>query len=223
MLNSRLAVGVSQSGGMVALYDDPDDHSFERRLHCLFSFHYPDIIVKPSLALLRPKTDLHNSVKQLIHHLIPWSEEINQPTSAATGVAIPIVGCTVSGGMIHVYRICARLYALLLVLEDLLLDFEPTKPLLGSSKNFREWYCQLSGGEKATIHGDLVESFLRLSLEEQMAVVQDQNGAIKTNLMAALVELFKDDGKENTKTHLHSVERVVLFIKDILSGFERYR
>lgn len=224
MLNDRLAVGVSQSGGMVALYDDPDDRSFERRLHCLFSFHYSDIIVKPSLALLRYQPDVHSCTQQLFKHLIPWSQEQTDQPSIATAVTVarPIVGCTVSGGMLHVYHISPQLYALLYVLQDILLEFEPTKPLLGSSHNFKEWYCQLSGGEKATIHGDLVESFLRLSLEEQMAAVQDESEMVKAPLEVALVEFFNEE-KCSGKTYLKSVEQVVSLIKDMLSEFERYK
>jgi hypothetical protein len=173
------------------------------------------------LALLRSQTDLHNGTKHLTNHLIPWSQEIDQSTTSSV-VAKPIVGCTVSGGMIHVYRISSQLYSLLSLLQDILLEFEPTKPLLGSSQNFKEWYCQLSGGEKATIHGDLVESFLRLSLQEQMAVVQGENGMIKNELEAALIEFVKNE-QDSTKVYLTSVKQVVLFVKDILSGFERYK
>lgn len=224
MLNSRLAVGVTQSGGMVALYDDPNDKSFEDRMKCLFSFHYPDIIVKPSLAHLRSQHDSDYDVDLLTQHLLPWSQEVGtdhqtNTTSSATS-SVNIVACTVSGGIIHVYRISPALYSLLNALQDILIDFGPTSPLLGSPENFKDWFCQLSGREKAVIHGDLVELYLRLSEEEQLVVIQNEDGAIKPELLEAI--------KLSTPDHLMEVEHDegknhVCYIKDILSGFERYR
>jgi hypothetical protein len=223
MLNSRLAVGVSQSGGMVALYDDPNDKSFESRLQCLFSFHYPDIIVKPSLALLRSQHDLDYDVNILTQNILPWSQEVgtdHQINTTTSTTVKPIVGCTVSGGIIHVYRISPALYTLLITLQEILIEFQPTSPLLGSAHNFKHWYCQLSGGEKATVHGDLVESYLRLSEEEQLAAIQNEEGMIKPEFLEAiklfspnhLMETENDDGKN-----------LVFLITDILSGFEKYR
>ncbi|KAL9547920.1 hypothetical protein MBANPS3_005939 [Mucor bainieri] len=197
MLNNRLAVGVSQSGGMVALYDDPNDRSFERRLKCLFNFHYADIIVKPKLATLRTQTHIPS-------YVLPWDQ-------GAT-VVRPIVGCTVSGGMIHVFRISEPLYQLLHALSNELVEFEPTKPLLGSTENFG-WFCKLSGAEQATIHGDLVELYLRLSPEEQWAVVTDEQGQIKASIQSALNEFMADADSDDA----------INLLEDILQSFEDFK
>lgn len=198
MLNNSLAVGVSQSGGMVALYDDPNDSSFERRLKCLFNFHYADIIVKPKLATLRTQTNVSP-------YILPW----NQETTAVK----PIVGCTVSGGMIHVFRISEPLYQLLHTLSNELIEFEPTKPLLGSTDNFR-WFCKLSGADQATIHGDLVELYLRLSPEEQLAVITNEQGQIKLSIQSALNEFMTDDNSDESPVDL---------LEDILQSFENFK
>ncbi|GAN02173.1 hypothetical protein MAM1_0018d01614 [Mucor ambiguus] len=198
MLNNRLAVGVSQSGGMVALYDDPNDRSFERRLKCLFNFHYADIIVKPKLATLRTQTHVPS-------YILPWNQD-------ATAVK-PIVGCTVSGGMIHVFRISEPLYQLLHTLSNELIEFEPTKPLLGSTDNFR-WFCKLSGAEQATIHGDLVELYLRLSPEEQLAVITNEQGQIKMSIQSALNELLTADDSDEDPIDL---------LENILQSFENFK
>ncbi|KAL7315026.1 hypothetical protein PS15m_006533 [Mucor circinelloides] len=197
MINSRLAVGVSQSGGMVALYDDPDDRSFERRLKCLFNFHYADIIVKPKLASLRSQTNVPS-------YILPW----NQDTAVK-----PIVGCTVSGGMIHVFRISEPLYHLMHTLTNELIEFEPTKPLLGSTDNFK-WFCRLSGTEQATIHGDLVELYLRLSPKEQLAVITNDQGQIKMSIQSALSEFTTDDDSDEDPVDL---------LNDILQSFENFK
>lgn len=229
MLNSRLAVGVSQSGGMIALYDDPNDKSFESRLQCLFSFHYPDIIIKPSLALLRSQHDLDSEADLLAKHLVPWSQEIEAEKAIDTIASVPvkpIVGCTVSGGIIHVYRITSALYTLLYTLQNILIEFGPTSPLLGSVRDFKKWYCGLSGGEKATIHGDLIESYLRLSPEDQLSVIQNEAGEIKSELLEAIQLLFEDVNNdsmvEEEDINLDNQNPVIL-LKDILSGFEKYR
>ncbi|KAI8890128.1 hypothetical protein K501DRAFT_160109, partial [Backusella circina FSU 941] len=119
-------------------------------------------IIHPNLATIQPTHHLNSRKNHLAGHLVGWSSSDVRP----------IVGCTVSGGMIQVYRISGTLYRLLNVLQDLLLMFEPTMPLLGSSRDFKDWYCKLSGGEESTIHGDLVELFLRLSPPEQNLVIQ---------------------------------------------------
>lgn len=198
MLNNRLAVGVSQSGGMVALYDDPTDRSFERRLKCLFNFHYADIIVKPKLATLRTQTYVPS-------YLLPW----NQDEAAVK----PIVGCTVSGGMIHVFRISEPLYQLLHALSNELIEFEPTKPLLGSTENFK-WFCKLSGAEQATIHGDLVELYLRLSPDEQLAVITNEQGQIKMSIQTAMNEFATADNSDQDPIDL---------LEEILQSFENFK
>lgn len=226
MLNSRLAVGVSQSGGMVALYDDPNDRSFERRLQCLFSFHYPDIIVKPSLALLRSQHDLDSDKNVLTRHLLPWSLEVgtkNLVDNAVSAAVKPIVGCTVSGGIVHVYRISPTLYTLLDTLQNILIEFEPTSPLLGSAQDFKKWYCRLSGEEKATVHGDLVESYLRLSQEEQLTVIQNEYGITKPELLQAINLFLNDVNKDLMDDVIVDSKNHVSLINEILSVFERYR
>ncbi|KAI8072258.1 uncharacterized protein B0P05DRAFT_178741 [Gilbertella persicaria] len=205
VIDSRLAVGVSYSGGMVALYDDPSS-IHEKRLECLFSFHYSDVLVGPSLALLGSHNDLFYT-NQSTPHILPWSLDLGKSNTTK-----PIVACTVSGGMLHVYRISSPLYNLFCVLQDLLLDFEPTRPLLGSVEDFKHWYCQLSGGEKSTIHGDLVESFLRLSFDEQLRLISQDDSQIKPALMHVLTYFFKEEV---------CVDQVIMFIKNILSYFAK--
>lgn len=226
MLSNRLAVGVSQSGGMVALYDDPNDKSFESRLQCLFSFHYPDIIVKPSLALLRSQYDLDSDIDILTQHLLPWSDQVgsdHRTKNTTSTIVKPIVGCTVSGGIIHVYRISPALFALFSTLQNILIEFEPTKPLLGTPRDFKEWYCELSGGEKDAIHGDLVESYLRLSEEEQLAAIQNEEGFVHTELLCALKAFSTDGSLDSMEDINEEPKNHVQFINDLLSGFERYR
>ncbi|KAG2201924.1 hypothetical protein INT46_000514, partial [Mucor plumbeus] len=196
MLNNRLAVGVSQSGGMVALHDDPNDRSFERRLQCLFNFHYADIIVKPKLASLRSQTKLPS-------YILPWTD--------TDKTVKPIVGCTVSGGMIHVFRISEPLYRLLHTLSQELIEFDATRPLLGSTDNFK-WFCKLSGAEQATIHGDLVELFLRLSEEEQLGVIFNDQGQVKVSIQLVLNE-FMTNGDDDP----------VRLLIDVLRSFENFK
>lgn len=226
MLNSRFAIGVSQSGGMVALYDDPNDESFERRLQCLFSFHYPDIIVKPSLALLRSQHDLDSDKNALTRHILPWSQEVGTKTLGDSSVSVtvkPIVGCTVSGGIVHVYRISPALYTLLYTLQNSLIDFESTSPLLGSAQDFKKWYCRLSGEEKSTVNGDLVESYLRLSHEEQLIVIQNEEGVTKPELLE-VINLFLSDVKKDMMDDIDTDSKHhVCLINEILSVFEKYR
>lgn len=226
MLSSRLAVGVSQSGGMVALYDDPEDTSFECRLKCLFSFHYPDIIVEPYLALLRSQYDIDRDIDTLTQHLISWTEQVGATHNSKwvdSTVVKPIVGCTVSGGIVHVYRISPALYVLLDVLQNILIEFEPTKPLLGSAQDFKKWYCELSGGEKDTIHGDLIESFLRLSADEQLRAIQNEDGTINTLLVNAVEAFSSTDSADLMEDIDYNPENYVDFIINLLSGFEKYR
>ncbi|CEP08235.1 hypothetical protein [Parasitella parasitica] len=195
MLNDRLAVGVSQSGGMVALYDDPDDRSFERRLRCLFNFHYADIIVKPKLATLRTQTNLPS-------YFLPWTQDDKVKA---------IVGCTVSGGMVQVFRISQSVYQLLQILAGELVEFDATRPLLGSTENFK-WFCKLSGPEQATVHGDLVELYLRLSRDEQLAVISTDEGQVKMSIQLALDELMIDEGQDPVE-----------LLRNILQSFENFK
>ena len=217
MIDQQLAIGVSQSGGMVALYDSSES-PYEERLDCLFSFHYSDTLVSPSLALLGTQSDaFYDQTKLFISHVLPWSLDIGTSNSQQTGDAIkPIVTGTIAGGIVHVYRISLQLHLLLVALQDLLLSFEPTKPLLGSPDDFANYYCQLSGGEKATIHGDLVEMFLRLSFDEQLRLVSMADDQINQSLDNAL-SLFINEDAENKQAF--TVDHAVELIKDILIGF----
>ncbi|ORE05436.1 hypothetical protein BCV72DRAFT_184559, partial [Rhizopus microsporus var. microsporus] len=124
-------------------------------------------MVKPTLAALKPLNNVSKDMDLLLNNVIPWdtSEYDLQELK-------PIVCCTVSGGILHIYRISSQLYRVLNVLQELLLIFEPTLPLLGATSDFQDWYCQLSSRQKATIHGDLVESYLRLSFDEQLSVLR---------------------------------------------------
>ncbi|KAI9473856.1 MAG: hypothetical protein EXX96DRAFT_460408, partial [Benjaminiella poitrasii] len=128
-------------------------------------------IIQPNLALLRSQNDLLQSgANSIIRHILPWSSA----SSSNTNLAKPIVGCTISGGMIHVYRISETLYSVMNALQDILINYGRAEPLLGSSKDF-QWYRTLSNEEeKSTIHGDLlIESFCgRLSKLEKIEILQ---------------------------------------------------
>lgn len=202
MVNNHFAVGVGPSGNVVGLIDKHEDQG--KRLECAFAFHYPDIITKPNLALLRSHHDLMEDSNLVTGHILPWDDE---------GAAKPIAGCTVSGGVVHIYRIDDALFNVLLRLQEILLSFEPTKPLLGSPHNFTDWYCQLSGKEKSTIHGDLVESFLRLTEAEQRSAIYDTEGNLKQELKYSLNACFGKDG-------VHDARDILL---QILLSFARYR
>ncbi|KAI8354155.1 hypothetical protein BD560DRAFT_313498, partial [Blakeslea trispora] len=135
-------------------------------------------LVSPSLALLGTQVDaFYSHTKLFTSHVLPWSLHNDEPltqfnSQQQTGDFMkPIVSGTISGGIVHVYRISSQLYQLLKTLQDLLLSFEPTKPLLSSPEDFVDYYCQLSGDEKAIIHGDLVEMFLELSFDEQLRLI----------------------------------------------------
>ncbi|KAI7907512.1 uncharacterized protein BX663DRAFT_2559 [Cokeromyces recurvatus] len=233
LLNRHLAVGVNQSGGMVALYDDPND--IRQRLQCVFSFHYSDIIVRPKLALLRSQTDLlYDSTSSIMQHILPWSVATSNSTTKNT--VKPIVGCTISGGMIHVYRISEMLYSVLSILQDILINYEPAMPLLGSLKNF-QWYRALANeGEKSTIHGDLLIEYFcnRLSILEKMEVVQDKTNKndISPKLKSALISLFSKNQEIRHHSNVvttnstdidFSPGNVVYLLDNILLEFEKYR
>ncbi|KAI8992218.1 hypothetical protein BDB01DRAFT_420579 [Pilobolus umbonatus] len=205
MLNDNVAVGVGQSGGMVALCDNPDDLSFEKRLECLFAFHYPDVLVNPQLGLLCSQNNLEKNL--LVQYLMPWNKET---------IIKPIVCCTVSGGLVHVYRLNPVLFRSLHALQTMLLNYEPTRPLLGSTKDFVDWYCQLSGEEKNIIHGDLIESFLKLTLTQQLSIVQ-----MDQPICAVLMESMNELNKDNSSRNMTPTD-IVHFLVDILTGFQRY-
>ncbi|KAG0749099.1 hypothetical protein G6F57_004890 [Rhizopus arrhizus] len=211
MLNCYTAVGVSYSGGMVALNDDTSEQAFEKRLERLFAFHFSDVMVKPSLALLRSQHNLHNDAELLWKHMIPWSQNLCKDFS---------------GGMINVYRISGCLYLVLLVLQELLLDFDPTIPLLGSASDFKDWYCQLSGKEQYTIHGDLVESYLRLPFDEQIQVLKP-GGVLSRKLISSVEDLLLDSQENNVprlddEPEESKVQVIAYLLVNILSGFSRY-
>lgn len=227
MLNCYTAVGVSYSGGMVALNDDTSEQAFEKRLERLFAFHFSDVMVKPSLALLRSQHNLHNDAELLWKHMIPWSQNLCKDCKPDIFPALkPIVCCAVSGGMINVYRISGCLYLVLLVLQELLLDFDPTIPLLGSASDFKDWYCQLSGKEQYTIHGDLVESYLRLPFDEQIQVLKP-GGVLSRKLISSVEDLLLDSQENNVprlddEPEESKVQVIAYLLVNILSGFSRY-
>ncbi|KAI8984378.1 hypothetical protein BDF20DRAFT_859700 [Mycotypha africana] len=224
MLNDRLAVGVSQSGGVVGLYDNPDDPLYERRLQTLFCFHYPDILVRPSLAVLRSTVDLNGSGK-FAQYILPWSQvltvddmNINDKNKKESQLVKPVVCGTVSGGLVYIYRISPLLFDALKVLQRLLLRYEPTKPLLGTAEDFEHWYSNLSGTETSSIHGDVIESFLRLSPIEQLEIVNGvrESEEIRKVFEPLLINSDVDYGVEQASA-------IVNFIKDMLFDFQTFR
>ncbi|KAI8381453.1 uncharacterized protein BYT42DRAFT_305854 [Radiomyces spectabilis] len=178
LLNGGMAVGSCMSGGLVGLYDDPDDKSFEHRLQRLFSFHYPDLLTQPMLSTLSAQRYTGSERKLLRKHLLPWTAITEKDIQKASEEPLlPIVCCSLAGGVIQIHRLDASLYALLLALQERLIASE-VPLLLGSSKDFKEWYCQLSHGETNTIHGDLLVSFFRLSASEQNQLLSAKDDSI---------------------------------------------
>ncbi|KAG1445259.1 hypothetical protein G6F56_009975 [Rhizopus delemar] len=208
MLNSHTAICVSNSGGMVALTDDPKS----LRVQKLFNFHHPEFLTSSTLALLG--SPYNNETDILWKHLMAWEE-------GSPSLQKPMVGCTVSGGILSIYRISQELYWVLRILQKLLLTFEATLPLLGSVSDFEDWYCQLSGIERAVIHGDLVEAYLRLSFDEQLKVLRP-TGILCHDLVSAIHNLLNgsqdhlNDEPEEIKAHI--IANVLI---DLLSGFSR--
>ncbi|KAG1176243.1 hypothetical protein G6F70_003534 [Rhizopus microsporus] len=220
MLNYHTVVGVSYSGGMVALNGNFDEENASKRLESLFSFHFSDIMVKPTLAALKPLNNVPKDMNFLLNNVIPWDTSENDLQELK-----PIVCCTVSGSILHIYRISSQLYRVLNTLQELLLIFEPTLPLLGATSDFQDWYCQLSSRQKATIHGDLVESYLRLSFDEQLSVLRP-GGSLSSELAAAANDLLI--GSDDTAVDLESEQednktRIIAYLLiSLLSEFSRY-
>ncbi|KAG2221761.1 hypothetical protein INT45_003401 [Circinella minor] len=181
-INNQIAIGASQSGGLIALRDDPDDQSFEQRLISVFSFHYPDIIIRPTLGSLLPRQFLKasNHGQNISSHVLPWVEnQLEQESNH--GVIEPIMGSTVSGGLVTIHRISSVLFDLLLSLQERLVRYESSMfILLGSAKNF-DWFLRGPMGgyhqkqkqyQRNIIHGDLLTLYLRLTPEQQQEVIQ---------------------------------------------------
>jgi hypothetical protein len=122
-----------------------------------------------------------------------------------------------------VYRISPALFSLFNTLQNILIEFEPTKPLLGTPRDFKNWYCELSGGEKDAVHGDLVESYLRLSEKEQLSALQNEEGIVRPELLCILKALSVDDSQDLMEDVSEDPKNYVYFITSLLSGFERYR
>ncbi|CAO3696541.1 unnamed protein product [Rhizopus stolonifer] len=208
MLNSHTAICVSNSGGMIALTDDPKSP----RVQKLFNFHHSEFLTSSTLALLG--SPYNNETDILWKHLMAWEER-------SSGLQKPMVSCTVSGGILGIYRISQELYRVLGILQKLMLTFEATLPLLGSVRDFEDWYCQLSGTERAVIHGDLVEAYLRLSFDEQLKVLRPA-GILSHDLVSAIHNLLNgsqdhlDNEPEEIKAHI--IANVLI---NLLSGFSR--
>ncbi|KAG0185386.1 hypothetical protein DFQ28_009413 [Apophysomyces sp. BC1034] len=245
VLNSRVAVGVCQAGGFVALHDDPDDKSFERRLLRLFSFYYPDIVIKSKLGSMQTRYIVPQDENRLATHILPWTADIVKDDQQApkTNEAIkPIIGCTVAGGIVTIHRISAALYMLLLALQERILEYQPTSPLLGSTRDFHAWYCQQSSGQKNTVHGDLIAMYSRLSLAEQEEIICLQQKTMLDIADATLSFLrlylpLSDVGNEKTlemesdcellvllqkEERVFPAQQIAFLLRRLVDAFERY-
>ncbi|KAI9276361.1 mono-functional DNA-alkylating methyl methanesulfonate N-term-domain-containing protein [Sporodiniella umbellata] len=211
MLDSETSLCVTHSGGMIAL-KETDGHRFQK----LFSFHHSEFMTCSVLALLGSHCKDENEL--LCKHILPWSIGLSESHK-------PIVACTVSGSILSTYRISENLYTTLKTLQELILDFEPTSPLLGSKQDFQLWYCQLSGADQAVIYGDLVEVYLRLSFKEQLQVLKP-NGSLYIPLeLAASSLLSKSDnyspnnwGEESEESKTHIIANMLI---NLLSGLKK--
>ncbi|KAI8343019.1 hypothetical protein BC941DRAFT_85728 [Chlamydoabsidia padenii] len=179
LLNNRTVVGASLSGGMFALMEPGTDSDYyEDSLQTLFCFHYPDIVIKPRCISLRSHHSTEYTAGILSDHLLPWTTNDNKATNhyhqqqCRRSDIQPIVGCTVSGGVIMAYRCSAALFATLDLLQHRLSRYILTQPLLGSVTRYLQWYNQLSGPQVSTIHLDLVSLYLRLTTKQQQQVVR---------------------------------------------------
>ncbi|KAI7861017.1 hypothetical protein BDC45DRAFT_11410 [Circinella umbellata] len=159
-----------------------NDQSFEQRLISVFSFHYPDIIIRPTLGSLLPRQFLKvsNHGQNISSHVLPWVEnQIEQEPNH--GVVEPIMGSTVSGGLVTIHRISSVLFDLLLSLQERLVHYESSMLiLLGSARNFYRVLGGPTGGyhqkqkryQRNIIHGDLLTLYLRLTPEQQQEVIR---------------------------------------------------
>ncbi|KAI8140543.1 hypothetical protein BJV82DRAFT_488668, partial [Fennellomyces sp. T-0311] len=84
----------------------------------------------------------------------------------------PILGSTVSGGLVTVHRISEALFELFAALQERLIHYRSAVLIiLGSAKNF-QWFRKLDQGEHNVIYGDLLVLYLRLTHEQQQEVIQ---------------------------------------------------
>ncbi|CAO3616897.1 unnamed protein product [Cunninghamella blakesleeana] len=214
LLDDHTVVGVSLSGGMFAL-KEPLKTSFEKEsLQTLFCFHYPDIIIRPYCAKYRIQHSTEYKTGLLSDHILPWKKESLSPKINDIdhiNQNNPLLGCTISGGMIVSYRCTRSLYMTLDELQYRLLYYAPTQPLLGSTTNYLTWYLKLSGPQIATLHGDYLQLFLRLNTKQQYEVIGYLNNDRKH-------DKDENDERENGNSKLLSMLDVCLeFYRDTIS------
>lgn len=214
LLNNRTVVGVSHSGGMFALKEVDDDLNYnDDTLKTLFCFHYPDTIIQPRLLSLRSYHSTEYTGGILSDHLLPWTtlDEDNDKTTPKPDnqqhEVQPIVGCTISGGVIMAYRCSARLFAALDTLQQCLSRYILTQPLLGSTARYSRWYNELSGPQVSTVHLDLVSMYSRLTAKQQQEVVRLSGDAVEgtsdnnDTRVLTLVELTMAVTENTTRRH----------------------
>ncbi|KAI9314776.1 hypothetical protein BX666DRAFT_411806 [Dichotomocladium elegans] len=230
MITDRIAVCAGQSGGLIALWDNPADKSFEERLITLFSFQYSDIILRPVLASLLPSAilDVVLQAQPIAGHILPWARNI------ASDAAKPIMGVTVSGCVVRVHKISQPLYHLLIALQERILIYSSALFIpLGSARDFR-WFSNLSQKEKHVVHGDLLVLFLRLLPEQQREIVEmnepEQPSIVKatrTFLETSARDTFALDHRElaeekDDKTILWEyASKIAAMLVQVLGALER--
>ncbi|KAI9020966.1 hypothetical protein CLU79DRAFT_703506, partial [Phycomyces nitens] len=129
-------------------------------------------IIRPSFGTLKATSLFYHSQKRLSSHILSWTEGFDPEEPPHSE---PIFGCTIAGGIVTTNRISPSLYALLFALQNQLLRYGPTSPLLGTWRDFCKWYSRLSGGEYHAIYGDLISLYMRLSSREQRALVESNS------------------------------------------------
>lgn len=180
-----------------------------------FSFHYPDILIRPCLTSLLSSTTLDVVTHaDCIHgHILPWNAS-NETTIK------PILCAGVSGGLISVHRLSQPLYELLYALQERLIHFaQSLNILLGSPRDF-QWYHNIGQREKHVLDGDLLSLFLRLESDEQRQVVELVDDQLFPSILDP-VKAFLDQTPA-----LHSVEnatstQIASLLERLLRALER--
>ncbi|KAI8093552.1 uncharacterized protein BX664DRAFT_109812 [Halteromyces radiatus] len=208
LLDNHMVIGLSLSGGMFALQESTD--TSKDSLQTLFAFHYPDIIIKPRLLSLHSNQSSEYTRGILASHLLPWT------SMDELGKSQPIVGCTISGGMIMAYRCSSSLFTLLDTLQQALLRFGPTQPLLGSSSQFQQWYTQLSGPQTSTLHADYLFLYSRLTKAQQYQVIKQSD----INLVTLTQELFSMD--KTMETEQQQMEWTAITLATLIDKMDYY-
>lgn len=195
-----------------------EDRSFEQRLLTSFSFHYPDILIRPSLTSLLSSTTLEvvTHADCIDGHILPWDSSSSSSSSSnettTTTTIKPILCAGVSGGLISVHRVSQPLYELLYALQERLVHFaQSLYILLGSPRDF-QWYHNIGQREKHALDGDLLSLYLRLESDEQHQVVE----LVDDQLFSSILDPAKVFLDQNTTS-----TQIASLLEKLLRALER--